>query len=411
MSKEIKWIKITTDIFDDEKIKLIDSMPEKDTILVIWLKLLTLAGKSNRSGYLLFSDNIPYDEEMLSTLFNRPINSIRLAIGTFKKFRMITVEHFSEDSEKEIFYISNWEKHQNIDGMEKIREQNRIRFNNYYKRKKEEVKEIENKGVTDKADKSNNISNVRTNVSLTQSNATDIEEEEDKDIDKDKRLNTEEEDFRSGEKRPAESGMEKRNIVQFNKNTNLLELSNATLKFLQDAYSDIDISIELKKMSVWLVAHPETVSEIEQFDNNFIRFAVKWLVNENSKKKQKKNANTKKYAISFNQETANLIGIDNDYINILKSKFLGINVETEIKKMEAWLFNNPSKRPAKDYPRFINRWLTQEQDKASIRDSSQRQFNSKNNKAEPQTFAEKKLQNSLNAVNQVKKDFLTGGKS
>ena len=404
MSKEIKWIKLVPDWFNDSKIKQLKTMPERYALTTIWFCLLGLAGISNNYGKLTLG-NIPYDEKMLSNEFDIPEHLIQLALNVFKKLGMIEIL-----DEENCLYITNWGKHQNIDGMEKIREQNRIRFNNYYKRKKEEVKEIENKGVTDKADKLNNISNVRTNVSLTQSNATDIEEE-DIDKDKDKRLNTEEEDFRSGEKRPAESGMEKRNIVQFNKNTNLLELSNATLKFLQDAYSDIDISVELKEMSVWLVAHPETVSEIEQFDNNFIRFVVKWLVNENSKKKQKKNANTKKYAISFNQETANLIGIDNDYINILKSKFLGINVETEIKKMEAWLFNNPSKRPAKDYPRFINRWLTQEQDKASIRDSSQRQFNSKNNKAEPQTFAEKKLQNSLNAVNQVKKDFLTGGKS
>ena len=161
---QIKWIKITTDIFDDEKIKLIDSMPERDTILVIWLKLLTLAGKSNRSGYLLFSDNIPYDDEMLSTLFNRPINSIRLAIGTFKKFGMIVVEHFS-DSEKEILYISNWEKHQNIDGMEKIKEQSRLRVERY----RHKQKLLNNKKPC----------NVTSNVTVTQSNAIDI------DIDKD----------------------------------------------------------------------------------------------------------------------------------------------------------------------------------------------------------------------------------
>ena len=134
---EVKWIKITTDIFDDEKIKLIDSMPERDTILVIWLKILTLAGKSNRTGYLLFSDNIPYDEEMLSTLFNRPLNSIRLAIGTFKKFKMITVEHFEDtEDDKEIFYISNWEKHQNVEGMEKLKIQWKEASKRYRENKK-----------------------------------------------------------------------------------------------------------------------------------------------------------------------------------------------------------------------------------------------------------------------------------
>ena len=179
---EIKWIKITTDIFDDEKIKLIDAMPERDTILVIWFKLLTLAGKSNGSGYLLFSDNIPYDEEMLSTLFNRPINSIRLAISTFKRFKMIIL-HRNQNSEEETFYIANWEKHQNIEGMEKIREKGRARFKRFYDNKKK----LLNGSLI-------SIPNVSTNVSQTQPNAIDIdievelelEKEEDKDKDKDK---------------------------------------------------------------------------------------------------------------------------------------------------------------------------------------------------------------------------------
>ncbi|WP_202905980.1 phage replisome organizer N-terminal domain-containing protein, partial [Clostridium botulinum] len=47
---EVKWIKIVTDIFDDEKILLIENMPEADSIIVIWFKLLCLAGKMNNSG-------------------------------------------------------------------------------------------------------------------------------------------------------------------------------------------------------------------------------------------------------------------------------------------------------------------------------------------------------------------------
>ena len=169
---EIKWIKITTDIFDDEKIKLIDAMPERDTILVIWFKLLTLAGKSNGSGYLLFSDNIPYDEEMLSTLFNRPINSVRLAISTFKRFKMIML-HKNQNSEDEIFYIANWGKHQNIEGIEKIREQGRLRIKRF-------------------RDKEKQLSNVTSNVSITQCNAIDIDIELEKEIEleKDKNIKT-----------------------------------------------------------------------------------------------------------------------------------------------------------------------------------------------------------------------------
>jgi predicted phage replisome organizer len=402
---EIKWIKLVPDWFNDSKIKQLKTMPERYALTTVWFCLLGLGGISNNYGKLTLG-NIPYDEKMLSNEFDIPEYLIQLALTIFKKLGMIEILE-----EENCLYITNWEKHQNVDGMEKIREQNRIRFANYYKRKKEteKPKAIENKSVTsthaDNLNNSNVISNVRHNVSLTQSNATDIEEEVDKELDKDKRINTEEEDFHSGEKRPAEILKEKSNIIFLNKKTNLLELSDATLNFLQEAYPDIDISQKLKEMSVWLIAHNDTVTEIEQTDGNFIRFVVKWLNNENNKKKVNKKP-TKTYTVSFNPETANLIGMADDYINILKSKFLGINVDTEIKKMEAWLFNNPSKRPAKDYPRFINRWLAQAQDRASIRNSSQSQFVSKNNQSPPQTFAEKKMQNSLKAVEQVSKEFL-----
>lgn len=118
---EIKWIKITTDIFDDDKIKIIDKYPARDEILVIWFKILALAGKTNQSGLLFMSNRIPYTTEMLAAVFNREEATVKMALMTFEKFGMIHIE------ENEIIAISNWEKHQNIDGMEKIREQNRVR--------------------------------------------------------------------------------------------------------------------------------------------------------------------------------------------------------------------------------------------------------------------------------------------
>lgn len=43
---DVKWIKITTDIFDDEKILLIESLPEADSMIVIWFKLLYKAAQA-----------------------------------------------------------------------------------------------------------------------------------------------------------------------------------------------------------------------------------------------------------------------------------------------------------------------------------------------------------------------------
>lgn len=126
---EIKWIKITTDIFSDEKIMLIEQMPEADTIIVIWFKLLCMAGRDNNNGIFLMNNKIAYTEEMFATIFRRPLNTVRLAISTFEAFGMI-------DIIDDVITLNNWEKHQNIDGMEKIREQNRLRKQKERERKK-----------------------------------------------------------------------------------------------------------------------------------------------------------------------------------------------------------------------------------------------------------------------------------
>ena len=96
---DINWIKLRVDMFDDEKIKIIQSMPEGDTILVIWIRIIALAGKCNAKGLVLIEDEFPYSDEMLATIFNKPLATVRLALGTFEKFRMI------ERTEKRYLYF------------------------------------------------------------------------------------------------------------------------------------------------------------------------------------------------------------------------------------------------------------------------------------------------------------------
>lgn len=116
---EVKWIKIVVDIFDDEKIKLIEPLPDGDSIIVCWFKLLCLAGKQNNYGVLMLNDRIAYTEEMLSTVFRRPLQTVRLALETFEQFGMIQVINGA-------ITIPNWGKHQNVDKMEELREYNRL---------------------------------------------------------------------------------------------------------------------------------------------------------------------------------------------------------------------------------------------------------------------------------------------
>ncbi|KZD36507.1 phage replisome organizer N-terminal domain-containing protein [Bacillus cereus] len=158
---DVKWIKLSTSMFEDEKIRLIESLPDADTLLIIWIKLLSQAGRTNANGYIFLSENIPFTEEMLSTLFNRPIATVRLALQTFKQFGMIDI------TDEQYICISNWEKHQNVDGLEKIREQNRLR-----KQKQREKLRLE--------------TSRDSHGTVTQSHATDIEEDKELDIDKEK---------------------------------------------------------------------------------------------------------------------------------------------------------------------------------------------------------------------------------
>lgn len=126
---EVKWIKITTDIFDNRKIKIIEKMPDGYAIIVVWVKLLCLAGTTNDGGQVYITQNIPYTEQTLATQFNMPLATIQLALTTFEQFEMIErVDDFLQ--------ITNWEKYQSVDKMEKLKEQRKEINKRYYDKQK-----------------------------------------------------------------------------------------------------------------------------------------------------------------------------------------------------------------------------------------------------------------------------------
>lgn len=118
---DIKWIKLTTDMFDDVKIKTIKKMPEGKSILLIWVQLLCLAGKLNANGYIFLSENIAFDVNSLSSVLDEDQLIIEIALRTFQNFGMITLETDGK------MLLTNWWKHQNIHSLDKIREQNKLR--------------------------------------------------------------------------------------------------------------------------------------------------------------------------------------------------------------------------------------------------------------------------------------------
>lgn len=187
---DIKWIKLSVNMFDDEKIKLIRTVPEGDKIIVIWVQLLCLAGKTNDNGSIYMGQNIYYTDEMLASICDQTVNIMRLALKTLEQFGMI------ESDEDGMIEITNWEKHQNVDGMERIRQQNAERQQIHYYRKK--IKHLDDSVKTSKLpndaqklkemyDKMNK--NLTLGLTLSHETEEEEEEEEDKEEDKEKKKN------------------------------------------------------------------------------------------------------------------------------------------------------------------------------------------------------------------------------
>ena len=116
---EVKWIKIATDIFDDEKILLIEALPDAYAIITVWFKLLCLAGKKNNGGVFLMNDKIHYTDKMLATIFRMNESTVKLALNAFEQFKMIEIV-------EGIITIPNWNQHQTLDAYERKKERDRL---------------------------------------------------------------------------------------------------------------------------------------------------------------------------------------------------------------------------------------------------------------------------------------------
>lgn len=179
MSSAVHWIKITTDIFEDEKILLIDTLPNSDSILMIWFKLLCLAGKQNNKGVFMFNKT-PYTPKMLSTILRRDEETITNALQIFEEYGMIAYVD-------NVITITNWGKHQNLDKLEA----NTVYMRNYmrdYRKKQKEVAEGKD------MDKVNGKVNHKVKIKMAD---IDINKDIDKELEKDKEKDEERIDLSS----------------------------------------------------------------------------------------------------------------------------------------------------------------------------------------------------------------------
>lgn len=127
---DVKWIKITTDMFDNRKIKAIRKLPEGNNIILIWVMLLSLAGRCNASGMIFLTENIPYTNKMLADELDFEESVICIALDTFEKFGMIVRD------ESLFISVNNWAEYQSVESMDKIREKTKDRVQKHREQKK-----------------------------------------------------------------------------------------------------------------------------------------------------------------------------------------------------------------------------------------------------------------------------------
>lgn len=166
---EVKWIKIATNVFNDEKILVIESLPSADTIIVIWFKLLMLAGKTNNNGIIMLSDKIPYNEEMLAAIFHRKQTDIKMALDIFEKLGMIEIID-------NVITVPNWEKYQSLDKYEQHKERDRLYQKERRRLQKERVRQAV-QGIEDHSGQANENAGCDTDMEERE-NVPDISENE-----------------------------------------------------------------------------------------------------------------------------------------------------------------------------------------------------------------------------------------
>lgn len=165
---DVKWIKLKVGMFDGmsfKKIKRakIGGESFRDKLTAVWFELMDFAGKCNHDGAFISPREIPfYELSDIATMIDRDEKELELCMAFFINEGMVSVED-------DIYKLSNWASYQNTEGLDKIREQNRLRQKAWYDRQKA-------------------LPNANPNVRLTQSNATDIDIEEDKEREEEKEI-------------------------------------------------------------------------------------------------------------------------------------------------------------------------------------------------------------------------------
>ena len=259
---DVKWIKVDIDLFENEKIMLIRTDEDADSLIILWLKMLCLAGKKNNHGRFVMDNGLVYTPEIFANVLCCDRALMEKALKLFLEYGMLT----EEDG---ILFIKNWDEYQDLDALERRREADRIR------KQRSRDNKYTQYSTCDRA------CDVTRNTDVTKAVCHVIEK---------RRVEESREDKSRGDKKNIKSSFSKEKddgtkphgasvlALPLNDNSEF-EIYEEDVLLWQETYPAVDVRQELKEMKAWCAANPS----LRKTRRGIKRFIVTWLSKEQDK--------------------------------------------------------------------------------------------------------------------------------
>lgn len=101
------WTSIMIDLLSNKKVHLLETLPNGDFLILLWIRLLCLAAVTNQGGLLLLLENTPYTPEMLAHYFRYPLQQLQEALSIYCRYQLIEIENNT-------IRLLNWSEYQDM---------------------------------------------------------------------------------------------------------------------------------------------------------------------------------------------------------------------------------------------------------------------------------------------------------
>ena len=137
------WFKVSADVFDSDKIKILRADTKiGDSLALMWFFLLALARKKNDGGYVYATEGVAYTPKTLAAVGGFKPKITETALEVFQQYNMIDIE------DNGYIYIVGWSEYQNAEELSKLKERERCKEAMRAKRQREKQSKTCNNDVT-----------------------------------------------------------------------------------------------------------------------------------------------------------------------------------------------------------------------------------------------------------------------